>query len=68
MRKHRNDIFNPYDISYSVSERKLLIGTLLVIVVGFVIWMPYGPGHPDVEIIGSGNQITVFSNLAIFQC
>ncbi|XP_065884613.1 major facilitator superfamily domain-containing protein 8-like isoform X2 [Dysidea avara] len=34
-----------------VSERIVLIGTLLTMIVGLVIWMPYGPGHPDVEIL-----------------
>ena len=44
-----NAVMNTF---YSVSERIVLIGTLLTMIVGLVIWMPYGPGHPDVEILG----------------
>jgi len=41
-----------------VSERKLLIGALLTMIVGLVIWMPNGPGHADVEIIGKRSTET----------
>ena len=35
-----------------VSERLILIIGLLVIICGFIIWMPYGPDHPDIEMSG----------------
>ena len=37
---------------FRVQERLVLLGGLLIIIVGLVIWLPYGPGHPDVEIVG----------------
>ena len=42
------DIF----LVFRTQERTVLLVGLLIITVGLVIWMPYGPGHPDVEIIG----------------
>jgi len=35
-----------------IPERLVLLGGLFIIIIGLVIWMPYGPGHPDVEIVG----------------
>ena len=30
----------------------MFIATLLMMALGLVLWIPYGPGHPDLQIIG----------------
>ena len=37
-----------------IQERLILLTWLLIIICGFLILMPYGPGHPDVEMSGEG--------------
>ena len=37
---------------YRSSERFVLITGLVITIFGFIIWMPYGPDHPDVEMTG----------------
>ena len=35
-----------------IPERLVLIAGLLIIICGFLIWMPFGHGHPDIEMTG----------------
>ena len=37
---------------YRIPERVMFIGTLFTMALGLVLWIPYGPGHPDVQIVG----------------
>jgi len=30
----------------------MFIGALFTMAIGLVLWIPYGPGHPDLQIIG----------------
>ena len=37
---------------FRVPERVMFIGTLFTMALGLIVWIPYGPGHPDVQIVG----------------
>ena len=46
-------------ITFRISERFVLIAGLVIIIFGFIAWMPFGPGYPDVEMTGKDLYIIV---------
>ena len=35
----------------------MFIGTLITMALGLVLWIPYGPGHPDLQNVGMENLL-----------
>ena len=40
----------------------MFIGTLITMALGLVLWIPYGPGHPDLQNVGMEICCYVFTN------
>jgi len=44
--------FFPFFFFCRIPERIMFVGALFMMTLGLVLWIPYGPGHPDLQIIG----------------